>query len=256
MPSTLSYSPSNEGWPSFYSFQPEHMVGMNGVFYSFDGGNIWQHNSNETRNNFYGEQYSSSVQGVFNDAPFERKLFQTISTHSTSAWDTVLNTDLQAGFVATSMFNRKELVWYGFVRAYAAELDFLMRRAGGLGTIEVPGSPGAIYEVELTTEYDDIVSIGDYVYYGLGSPPTYAGTVSSFVSANVIAINSTVSAPDGSVAVIPDAADIGKLMLYIKNSTAESHGVLGNYCVFTLTNSDTAPTELFAADTEVMKSFS
>ena len=42
---------------------------------------------------------------------------------------------------------------------------------------------------------------------------------------------------------------------YIKNSVAESHGVLGHYCTFTITNSDTSKVELLAVESEVMKSF-
>ena len=43
--------------------------------------------------------------------------------------------------------------------------------------------------------------------------------------------------------------------LYIKNSIAESHGVLGHYGVFDLTNDNTNKVELFAVESEVMKSF-
>ena len=44
-------------------------------------------------------------------------------------------------------------------------------------------------------------------------------------------------------------------MLYIKSSEAESHGLLGHYCIFTVTNTSTAATELFAVESEVMKSY-
>ena len=43
--------------------------------------------------------------------------------------------------------------------------------------------------------------------------------------------------------------------LYIKNSVAESHGVLGHYCVFNIENDNTSPIELFAIESEVMKSY-
>ena len=33
-PYTLSYSESSKGWPSFYSFTPEFMIGMNSFFYN------------------------------------------------------------------------------------------------------------------------------------------------------------------------------------------------------------------------------
>jgi hypothetical protein len=44
-------------------------------------------------------------------------------------------------------------------------------------------------------------------------------------------------------------------IMYIKNAVAESHGVLGHYCVFTLENDNTSKVELFAAESEVMKSY-
>ena len=45
---------------------------------------------------------------------------------------------------------------------------------------------------------------------------------------------------------------------FIKNPVAESHGVLGHYCEFTLTlplSEATSASELFAVESEVMKSF-
>jgi hypothetical protein len=47
---TLSYSDGAKGWPSFYSFLPEFMMGMNSFFYTFKNGNIYRHNTNEKRN--------------------------------------------------------------------------------------------------------------------------------------------------------------------------------------------------------------
>ena len=44
-------------------------------------------------------------------------------------------------------------------------------------------------------------------------------------------------------------------ILYIKSSVAESHGILGHYAVFSLTNNNTSKVELFAVESEVMKSF-
>jgi hypothetical protein len=42
---------------------------------------------------------------------------------------------------------------------------------------------------------------------------------------------------------------------YIKNSVAESHGVLGHYCTFTLENLSNGKIELFSVESNVMKSF-
>ena len=43
--------------------------------------------------------------------------------------------------------------------------------------------------------------------------------------------------------------------LFNKNSVAESHGVLGHYCLFELSNNYNTKVELFATESELMKSF-
>ena len=43
--------------------------------------------------------------------------------------------------------------------------------------------------------------------------------------------------------------------MYIKSSEAESHGLLGHYCIFTIVNFNTNKTELFAVESDVMKSY-
>ena len=52
---TVTYSESVTGWPSFYTFIPEKIVGMNGFLYTFKNGRLYRHNSNKTnRNTYYG----------------------------------------------------------------------------------------------------------------------------------------------------------------------------------------------------------
>ena len=77
---TLTYSPQDKGWPSFYSFIPESMVGLNNYFYSFKNGQLYRHNTNENRANFYNVQYDSTVTSVFNQSPLQNKLFSLIYT--------------------------------------------------------------------------------------------------------------------------------------------------------------------------------
>ena len=77
---TLTFSPPAQGWPSFYSYIPEWIQGMNQYLYTFSGGNLWQHNTNELRNNFYDSTaYSSKMESVFNAEPMMNKLFKTSS---------------------------------------------------------------------------------------------------------------------------------------------------------------------------------
>ena len=47
---TLTYSETSQGFPSFYSYQPESILGMNNYLYTFNGGNLYRHNTNPLYN--------------------------------------------------------------------------------------------------------------------------------------------------------------------------------------------------------------
>ena len=108
---TLTYDDGAQGWVSFYSYNPDWMIGMNNYFYTFKGGNIWRHNTNETRNNFYGVQYNSKIVSVINDKPLENKLFKTINIEGDDTWDATLQTDIQTtGFINKEWFEKKRVL--------------------------------------------------------------------------------------------------------------------------------------------------
>jgi hypothetical protein len=231
---TLTYSESAQGWPSFYSFNPDYMIGMNNFFYTFKGGNLYRHNVNEVRNNFYGAQYNSILKSVFNVSPLENKLFKTLNLEGDDSWDATMDTDIQdSGFIEANWFEKKEASWYGFVR--------------NEGTVPAQPSEYALRSVN---------GIGDYLYYSL--PPSYNtpvlfGQVTNIQvnypsNLNRITVDTTIPG-----ATIPGIQN--PYIMYIKNAVAESHGVLGHYCVFTLENDNTSKVELFAAESEVMKSY-
>ena len=95
---TISYSENAQGWTSFKSFYPTSGVSLNNNYYTFFNGHLWKHHDNETRNNFYGTQYTSTMKLLFNEKPEAIKSFQTINyegsqaritnfdTESTSSW--------------------------------------------------------------------------------------------------------------------------------------------------------------------------
>ena len=79
------------------------MIGMNNYFYSFNGGNLWRHNTNELRNNFYGQQFNSEITSVINELPLASKLFKTINLQSDEPWNVTLKTDLNGdGFISNN----------------------------------------------------------------------------------------------------------------------------------------------------------
>ena len=263
---TLTYSPAVEGWPSFYSYLPDWMIGMNNYFYTFKGGNIYRHNVNNTRNNFYGTQYNSILQSVFNDAPLENKLFKTLNLEGDHAWEATMDTDIQdTGFIQDGWFEKKEASWYAFVRNEgtipAQPGEYALRSVNGIGRSATITGTGAAVQVNFAIGANpiaigSIISIGDILYYNL--PPTYGAPVLFGRVTNI-----QVNYPGGLNRITVDTTIPGATIpgiqnpyiMFIKNSIAESHGVLGHYCVFTLENSDTDKVELFAVESEVMKSY-
>jgi hypothetical protein len=260
---TLTYSKGVDGWVSFYSFLPDWMIGMNNYFYTFKGGNLFRHNVNNTRNNFYGVQYNSTLTSVFNDSPLENKLFKTLNLEGDDAWEATMQTDIQTtGFINRSWFEKKEGAYFAFVRnsgtTPAATSEYPLRSLNGIGrSLSIIGPTASTqvnFSISPLVSIGSIVSIGDTLYYAL--PPTYSTPVLFGVITDI-----QVNYPQGENRLVVNATS-GSVppvqtpyMLYIKNSVAESHGVLGHYCLFTLENPNPNKIELFAVQSDVMKSY-
>ena len=261
---TLSYSDSVKGWPSFYSYFADWMIGMNNYFYSLKAGNLYRHNTNPLRNNYYNVQYNSTLTSVFNEMPLENKLFKTINLESDATWGVTLDSDIQTGAsIDSTYFEKKEGAWFAFIRNNgtqpAGSDEYVMRSASGIGRSSSVATGGTSTTINFSTnpliEIGSGLSVGDIIYY---APPPYSAIemVGKVTSINIdlqnginnIVIDNSIS---GAVSLpIQDG-----FIMYIKNQQAESNGVLGHYCEFTITNTDSTPTELFAVESEVMKSY-
>ena len=268
---TLTYNPSSKGWPSFYSYFPEFIRGMNSYLYTFNGGNIWRHNTNSTRNRFYGQQYNSTITGVLNQKPLEIKLYKTLSyesntdialySSSVARWDAMaLDTDLRvpgAGIVPVmtgDMFAEKEGEWFAYIRSLEDQVNWRLRSAHGLAdSVTITGAGTAVCVITFATPPGYILSIGDVAYeMSAANNPIPIGSItaiSNVVGAFSITVNNTVA---GGSQINPT---VGRLILYYKDSVAESYGARGYYLQFKLRSIATVPVELFAVSGSVMKSF-
>tara|TARA_R100000278_G_scaffold122836_2_gene110160 strand:- start:468 stop:1283 length:816 start_codon:yes stop_codon:yes gene_type:complete len=258
---TVSYSENSKGWTSFFSYIPEQMVGMNNFFYSFKGGNIYQHNTNALRNNYYGVQYISQIKSVFNEVPLENKVFKTLNIEGENAWTATLETDLpNTGLINDEWFVKKEGDWFAYIRSAGSDpasvTEYKQRSMNGIGqSTSVTGtSTIPIINFANTINIGSIVALGDMIYAATPpyTTPILAGKITDIEvdipnNINRITLDSTITG-----ATAP-ATQTG-FILYVKNQTVESHGLLGHYMMFTLQNSNTTPTELFAVESEVAKS--
>jgi len=168
---TATFKEDINGWASRKSFIQENGLSLNNIYYTFKNGEMWSHN-NETRNNFYGSQYDSSVKFIFNDAPGSVKSFKTLNYEGTQArvfvdnpdtdnkfenriaksgwWVNEIKSDLQEGQVKT--FKNKEGKWFYNILGtdnVPANLDTSEYSVQGLGYASVVD----------TTPYDEEIEI-------------------------------------------------------------------------------------------------
>lgn len=83
---TFGFYEKDNKWGGNFSFLPETMVRFTDAFFSFKNGELWKHNTNETRNNFYGQQFNSQISFYVNLNPDEVKLFHTMRQNSNKVW--------------------------------------------------------------------------------------------------------------------------------------------------------------------------
>ena len=269
---TLTYSPAVQGWPSFYSYNPDWMIGMNNYFYSFKGGNLYRHNSSNLRNTFYKQWCEQNVpeldpfspttlKSVINDLPLENKLFKTMDLVGDAPWAATMTTDLQySGFIDQNWFEKKEATWFAFVRNSGttpmSAPEYPLRSVNGIGNstsvVIGIGTAQINFSINPLIAIGTIISIGDIVYFS--SSAVGAGIVTNVVQDYVAGNNYIVidTTPIWVTTVIPSQTEY---FLFNKNSVAESHGVLGHYCLFELSNNYNTKVELFATESELMKSF-
>lgn len=237
---TVTYSTSEDSWTSFWSYIPDWMIGMNNNFYSWRNGSLYKHNTNNTRNRFYGINYPSTMTTIFNDEPFSPKVFKTVSMYSTDTWDVEVETDLNTGIIDKDWFKPKEGHWFAFIRRNDNEIDLKATSTQGIGALTSYASLTLTFNFNIGSN----VSQGDNIYK--------INNLGVLVLIGTVASHTPVSITLVSAAVTPVPGD---KIVYVKNSTAESYGPRGYYMQTKLTNQNTDYVGLFHINTNSFLSF-
>ena len=255
---TLSYSKNVEGWTSFFSYKPDMMIGMNGSFYSFKGGELYKHNTNTARNTFYKEWWTkvgqpgmefepSRITSVFNDEPLTVKNFKTIATYGNKPWDCEVTTDLSTGTIDSTFFEEKEGNWFAYIRNVSGDDNLRLRSAQGIGSVATVVNPGTSTTVLNFSFYlGTMVSVGDKAYKNNAGTIEFIGNITAVTNTSITINN-----------VPPTAQSVanGDYILYIRNSVAESYGARGYYMEYELTNYSEERVELFSVKSNIFKSY-
>lgn len=83
---TIMFNENNNKFVSYVSAQPEYMAKFINSFFMFKDGQLWENNINGTRNNFFGEQFTSKITFYCNLNPTEVKNFYTLREKSNKVW--------------------------------------------------------------------------------------------------------------------------------------------------------------------------
>jgi hypothetical protein len=123
---TVAFNENINRWTSFYSFTPEHANYIFNKYMGFNNGVMWEHNSSNSYNSFYGTTYDSIVQLTYNGTPSLVKSFIGLMEQSNTIWyaksnvvssvETAVTTNLgQTSNLLSADFSKKEGVWFASI---------------------------------------------------------------------------------------------------------------------------------------------
>jgi len=241
---TLTYSKGVQGWPSFYSFIPEWIQGTNNYLYTFNGGNIWRHNSNNDRANFYGTQHASSVRTVINESSLETKVFKSINLVGTPGvgWGTSIISNMEFDAHTTNFNATGDGEWTsakeGHMFSYIYDAPLVanvnvtllqtligeavnQRSVGSVGTFvatDVESLGGTLYRINFPLGFviNPIVSVGDNTI----TQSAVGGTLGLAFNTGFITDIGVNTAYSLTPPVPPDSPFVGQPMVEIDINTA------------------------------------
>ena len=192
---TIAFSEKFNSWTTRYSFEPTCYSTTGNRMVSFnDNGDVWLHDSNEQRCNFYGGASGASIEVVSNQDPSAVKMFKSLSLETNaSGWSGNVYTNdeygiggRQEGDILESFFKDKE----GF------KYSEMPRSKVNSSVVQTVGKLKAFpYEGADTASYSTL--IGDYFLQGLNDQNISYG--------NIIADTwSGVNIESGSAVVVED----------------------------------------------------
>lgn len=241
---TISFNEDIKGWTSFHSFSPEWMIGMNNQFYSFNGGNLFQHYTNENRNEFYGVSYPSKLSVMVNMNPSVIKELQNVSLEGNTPWDIIIKAyksdieDFTNSTLNRTEFNNKEGIWYTYARRNEAFNQTDSKAVYGIGTIL--SIVGTVVEIN---GFSDVITIGDTLYNITMQPAGIIQNITRNGSITTVTLD------------VVNSIIIGDYVIGGKDPRIEGGNLRGYTIRFDLEISSSQRVELFALNANVIKSF-
>lgn len=235
---TLSHSEENKGWTSFWNYIPDGMCYVGNRFYSIKNGQLYLHNDidNPVPNTFYGVQSPSKLVFYFNEDPTNDKIFKTIEIEGTHAWEVLLKTNLNKGDIHKEEFLKKESRYYAYIRkSDSGEIFF------GIGTQGIGSVQSITDNVIQFLHVPESINVGDTLFK---APDVSIGEITNIdFETNTITVLSA------------DLLLDNDFCFANKPSRVEGSEMRGYYMEVEITNNEQVLTELFAVNSNVVKSY-
>ena len=143
---TVCFSENVNGWVTRKSFIPQFALSLNNRYYSYDFGELYQHDSTDVPyNNFYDIQYNSFVELEINDDPSVIKKYKTLGYEGTAGWSASIITDQEKS--SEFFFKNKENKYFSNIpgeRKTEANIDpkkFNFQGIGKAKTVSTVSAP-------------------------------------------------------------------------------------------------------------------
>jgi len=235
---TIAWSTSKDFWLSLYSFNPEMYGNLSNRFFSFEGGQIYRHNVNSTRNNFYGTQYNSVVELISKKNPSSVKVYNAISLEGNDTWAGVVTNSNQTTSIPEAMYEEKEGIYYTNIPN-----DVSVDANDSVGTERVVlGEVSALSSNFLDVTFTGRVSnlpfgIGDSVKVISGSGEQNLGlTITSVLGRNKLRLSGAA------------IGQIGNTLVAVSSDVINGEQMRDYYAKIKLTSDNTAEKELYAVN--------
>jgi hypothetical protein len=236
---TLGFKEKEKGWVSFFSFTPQAYLRLGGVAYAIHQGNLWQQNdkNNPIVNTFFGVRYPSKISTVFNEAQTEDKIFKTFVIEGSASWYVSLKTNLTETTLVNTEFEKKESRYFAYLRGNENETDF-NGNSQGIGVCMDHNSDTFTFQF-----VSELVNVGDTLFVLDNDQEIKLGVIKS-------------KTPQEITIDIPTTLSFrGMFFFSAKNSRIDGGEIRGYYADVELTNNDGKQVELFAINSNIVKSY-
>ena len=236
-PETLAYSTKKNFWLTFYSFLPSLYENLHNRFFSFLAGQMYRHNVNETRNNFYGTQYSSTLNMISRANPSDVKVYDAMSLEGNSSWSAVVsNTEQTTGTMASTEFEEREGMYYRQIEKDATA-DSTNNTSHKVVLGQVASVSGST--VTFTSKISNLP-------FGIGD------TLFKLESSSETSLSVTLSSVSGRKEITASGAvsnlSAGDTVMAVSTASINGDKMRDYHAQVALTNTATTPVELFAVN--------